>query len=29
MDDDKGMYHPNEDRSFKGFSATASLTMDF
>ena len=29
MDDDKGLYHPDEDRSFKGFSATASLTKKF
>jgi hypothetical protein len=29
MDDDKGMYHMDEDRSFKGFSATASLTRKF
>lgn len=29
MDDDKGLYHPDDDRSYKGFSATASLTKKF
>lgn len=29
MDDDKGMYHPEESQSFKGISATANLTKKF